>query len=48
MVTSTFAHPYVAQVVGLWLSFLPGVAVVGLMVGAAVCGNRNCVNRRAP
>lgn len=40
MVTSTFAHPYVTQVVALWLSFLPVAAIGGLMVGSLVRGDR--------
>lgn len=40
MVTSTFAHPYSIQLVALWLSALPVVAMAGLMIGAAVRGDR--------
>jgi hypothetical protein len=37
---STFAHPYIVQVAALWLSFLPALAMGGLMVGAALRGDR--------
>jgi len=40
MVTSTFAHPYITQVVALWLSVLPVVSMAALMIGAAVRGDR--------
>jgi hypothetical protein len=40
MVTSTFAHPYLVQVVSLWLSFLPVVGMGALMAAAAVRGDR--------
>jgi len=43
MVTSTFAHPYVTQVISLWLSFLPVAAIGALMVGALVRGDRGRV-----
>jgi hypothetical protein len=43
MVTSTFAHPYIAQVVALWLSFLPVAAIGGLMVGSLLRGDRGKV-----
>jgi hypothetical protein len=43
MVTSTFAHPYIAQVIALWLSFLPVAAIGGLMVGSLVRGDRGKV-----
>jgi branched-subunit amino acid transport protein len=40
MVTSTFAHPYVTQVVALWLSFVPAVGMAALMAGALARGDR--------
>lgn len=40
MTTSTFAHPYVTQLVALWLSGLPVLAMGGLMIGAALRGDR--------
>lgn len=40
MVTSTFAHPYITQVVALWFSVLPVAGIAALMVGAAVRGDR--------
>lgn len=40
MITSTFAHPYVTQVFALWLSVLPVAGIVGLMIGAAIRGDR--------
>jgi hypothetical protein len=40
MVTSTFAHPYGAQVLALWLSFLPVLGVIGMMVAAGLRGDR--------
>lgn len=43
MVTSTFAHPYGLQLISLWLSFLPVVAIGGLMVGALLRGDRGKV-----
>lgn len=46
MVTSTFAHPYVTQVIALWLSVLPVVSMAGLMVGAAIRGDRGKVRLR--
>ena len=41
MVTSTFAHPYATQVLSLWLSFLPFLAMGALMIGAILRGNRS-------
>lgn len=43
MVTSTFAHPYGLQLISLWLSFLPVLAIGGLMIGAVVRGDRGKV-----
>jgi hypothetical protein len=40
MVTSTFAHPYLIQVISLWLSFLPVLGMGALMAGAAIRGDR--------
>jgi hypothetical protein len=40
MLTSTFAHPYVTQVIALWLSFAPLGAMVALMAGAILRGDR--------
>jgi branched-subunit amino acid transport protein len=40
MVTSTFAHPYITQVISLWLSFVPIAAIGALMVAALVRGDR--------
>lgn len=40
MVTSTFAHPYTAQVLALWLSFLPVAGVMAMMVFAGLRGDR--------
>lgn len=48
MVTSTFAHPYSIQVAALWLSSLPVIAMVGLMVGAAIRGDRGRARLRIP
>ncbi len=48
MVTSTFAHPYITQVVALWLSVLPVAGMVGLMIGAAVRGDRGKVRIKVP
>jgi len=43
MVTSTFAHPYITQVIALWVSFLPVAAIGGLMVGSLLRGDRGRV-----
>jgi len=40
MITSTFAHPYITQVVALWLSVLPVASMAALMIGAAIRGDR--------
>jgi hypothetical protein len=40
MVVSTFAHPYTTQVAAFWISLLPVVSMVGLMIGALVRGDR--------
>ena len=40
MATSTFAHPYAAQVLALWLSFVPVLAVAAMMVFAGLRGDR--------
>ena len=48
MVTSTFAHPYTTQVVALWLSALPVLAMVGLMIGAAIRGDRGRARINVP
>ena len=48
MVTSTFAHPYILQVVALWVSALPAVAMAGLMVGAALRGDRGRARLHVP
>jgi len=40
MVTSTFAHPYITQVIALWLSFLPVAAIGGLLAGSLLRGDR--------
>jgi len=48
MVTSTFAHPYVIQLVALWLSALPVVAMGGLMIGAALRGDRGRARIQVP
>jgi hypothetical protein len=48
MVTSTFAHPYFTQLVALWLSALPVVAIAGLMVGSAVRGDRGRARIHVP
>lgn len=48
MVTSTFAHPYIIQVVALWVSALPVLAMGGLMVGAAVRGDRGRARIQVP
>lgn len=48
MVTSTFAHPYITQLVALWLSALPVAAMVGLMVGAAIRGDRGRARIHVP
>ena len=40
MVTSTFAHPYITQVIALWISVLPAAAMGALMIGAALRGDR--------
>jgi hypothetical protein len=40
MVTSTFAHPYGTQVFALWLSFVPVIAVMAMMVFAFLRGDR--------
>ena len=48
MVTSTFAHPYLTQVVALWLSVLPVVAMGGLMIGSAIRGDRGRARIRVP
>lgn len=47
MVTSTFAHPYVTQVVALWLSFLPVIAIGWLMAGSLLKGDRGKVRIEA-
>ena len=48
MVTSTFAHPYITQLVALWLSVLPVAGMVGLMIGAAVRGDRGKARIHVP
>lgn len=48
MVTSTFAHPYVTQVVALWLSGIPVIAMAGLMIGAALRGDRGRARIHVP
>ena len=48
MVTSTFAHPYITQVVALWLSVLPVVSMAALMIGAAVRGDRGKARIHVP
>lgn len=48
MVTSTFAHPYSIQLIALWVSALPVIAMVGLMIGAAVKGDRGQARIRVP
>lgn len=48
MVTSTFAHPYSIQVAALWLSALPVIAMAGLMLGAALRGDRGRARIRVP
>lgn len=48
MVTSTFAHPYLTQVVALWLSALPVLAMGGLMIGAALRGDRGRARIHVP
>lgn len=48
MVTSTFAHPYPLQVVALWLSVLPVLGMAGLMIGAAIRGDRGRARIRVP
>lgn len=48
MVTSTFAHPYVTQLVALWLSVLPIVGIGGLMIGAAIRGDRGRARIHVP
>lgn len=48
MVTSTFAHPYFTQVVALWLSALPVIGMAGLMIGAAIRGDRGRARIRVP
>ena len=48
MVTSTFAHPYITQLIALWLSAAPVVAMAGLMVGAAIRGDRGSARIHVP
>jgi hypothetical protein len=48
MVTSTFAHPYLTQVVALWLSVLPVAGMAALMIGAAIRGDRGRARIRVP
>lgn len=48
MVTSTFAHPYMTQVVALALSGVPVLAMAGLMLGAALRGDRGRARIRVP
>jgi hypothetical protein len=48
MVTSTFAHPYTTQLIALWLSILPAMAMGGLMIGAALKGDRGRARIRVP
>lgn len=48
MVTSTFAHPYITQVVALWLSVLPAAGMAGLMIGAAIRGDRGRARIQVP
>jgi hypothetical protein len=48
MVTSTFAHPYVIQVIALWLSALPVAGMAGLMIGAAIRGDRGRARIHVP
>lgn len=40
MTTSTFAHPYVTQLIALWFSFVPVVGIAALMIGACLRGDR--------
>ena len=37
---ATFAHPYIIQLLALWLSFLPIAGIAALMAGALVRGDR--------
>lgn len=46
MVTQTFAHPYITQLVALWLSFLPIAGIAALMIGSLVKGDRGQVRIR--
>lgn len=48
MVTSTFAHPYITQVIALWLSVLPIAGMAGMMVGAAIRGDRGKARIHVP
>jgi hypothetical protein len=48
MVTSTFAHPYVTQLVALWLSVLPVAGIGALMIGAAIRGDRGRARIHVP
>lgn len=48
MVTSTFAHPYILQVIALWVSVLPVLGMGGLMIGAALRGDRGRARIRVP
>jgi hypothetical protein len=48
MVTSTFAHPYITQLVALWLSALPAAAMGALMLGAALRGDRGKARIHVP
>lgn len=48
MVTSTFAHPYITQVIALWLSVLPIGGMVALMIGAALRGDRGRARIHVP
>lgn len=48
MVTSTFAHPYLTQVIALWLSFVPVAGMAALMIGAALRGDRGRVRIQVP
>ncbi len=41
MVSDTFAHPYITQVIALGLSFLPTFSIIVLIGLAAALGDRS-------
>ncbi len=41
-------HPYTLQLAALWLSFLPGIGIAGLIAGAQLERIKRAPHKRAP